>query len=544
METPNLNDQTSQKTGWSAVLRDRKLWWLTLMLLLIVAAGVTVYQIWFKPATETTATPQMQTAVARLGELVVFASGAGQVIPTTQINVGFDESGTLAELLVNVGEEVEAGQVLARLQTNQSADDIALALAEAELNVLTTQQSLDEINANSALDAAQALLDVEGAEQALEDLQNNDLQLAQAQQAMAEAEESVKNAQRIYNSVRLPADQNTIATAYAELVLAEKKLKDQQDKFDDYINKPDDDLGKANQQLKLSATQQAYDQALRYYNAATGTGSELDIESASADLAAAQARLAEAQKELERIEAGPTPGEIALAEAKFAIAQATYDTLKNGPDPVRIALAEAELNNAKAKLAVAQADQAVIELVAPMDGTILSIDASIGETVGTGAIITLADLSHPLLDVYLDETDIDKVGVGFEVEVVFDSLPDIVFTGTVVEVNPSLQRVSNVDAVLIKVQLDADSFSKPQSLPVGSNASVDVIGGRVENAVLVPVEALRELGPGEYAVFVMQDGEPKLRPVTVSLMDFTSAAITDGIQPGDVVTTGVVETNQ
>jgi len=113
-----------------------------------------------------------------------------------------------------------------------------------------------------------------------------------------------------------------------------------------------------------------------------------------------------------------------------------------------------------------------------------------------------------------------------------------------VEVNPSLQRVSNVDAVLVKVQLDADSFSKPQSLPVGSNASVDVIGGRVENAVLVPVEALRELGPGEYAVFVMEDGEPKLRPVTVSLMDFTSAAITDGIQAGDVVTTGVVETNQ
>jgi multidrug efflux pump subunit AcrA (membrane-fusion protein) len=91
--------------------------------------------------------------------------------------------------------------------------------------------------------------------------------------------------------------------------------------------------------------------------------------------------------------------------------------------------------------------------------------------------------------------------------------------------------------------LDADSFSKPQSLPVGSNASVDVIGGRTENAVLVPVEAVREIGPGEYAVFVMEDGEPKLRIVTVGLMDYTSAEIASGLEEGEVVTTGVVETN-
>jgi len=544
MEAPGLKIQAPHKAGWKEIFHNWKTWWLILTLVVILVASVAAYQVWLKPKAETGITSQLQTAVARRGELVVFATGAGQVIPTTQVNVGFDESGTLAELLVKVGDQVETGQLLARLQTDKSADEIALALAEAELNVLTAQQALDDMIANSALDAAQALLDVEEAEQALEDLQNNDLRLAQASQAVAEAVASVKSAERIYTSVRLPADQNTIATAYAELVLAEKKLKEQQDKFKDYINKPDNDPGKASQQLKLSAAQQAYDQALRYYNAVTGTGSELDLESTAADLAAAKAQLAEAQREWERIQDGPTPGELALAETKLAIAQATYERLKNGPDPVRVALAEAELTNAKARLAVAQGDQAVIDLLAPMEGTILSIDASLGETVGTGGIITLADLDHPLLDVYLDETDVDKAGVGFEAEVVFDSLPDITFTGKVVEVNPSLQRVSNIDAVLVKVQLDADSFSKPQSLPVGSNASVDVIGGRVENAVLVPVEALRELGPGEYAVFVMEAGEPRLRPVTVALMDFTSAAITSGLQAGDIVTTGVVETSQ
>jgi multidrug efflux pump subunit AcrA (membrane-fusion protein) len=74
------------------------------------------------------------------------------------------------------------------------------------------------------------------------------------------------------------------------------------------------------------------------------------------------------------------------------------------------------------------------------------------------------------------------------------------------------------------------------------NASVDVISGRAEGVALVPVEALRELEPGEYAVFVLEDGQPRLRPVEVGLMDLTFAEITSGLEIGEVVTTGVVET--
>jgi multidrug efflux pump subunit AcrA (membrane-fusion protein) len=149
-----------------------------------------------------------------------------------------------------------------------------------------------------------------------------------------------------------------------------------------------------------------------------------------------------------------------------------------------------------------------------------------------------------LLEVYLDETDMDKIGVGYQANVVFDALPDNTFTGHITEVDPSLQTVSNVTTVVAKVQLDGESFAKPQALPVGSNATVDVIAGQTQNAVLVPVEALREISPGEYGVFVMQNGEPRLRVVSVGLMDFTTAEITNGLQAGEIVTTGVVETNQ
>jgi multidrug efflux pump subunit AcrA (membrane-fusion protein) len=113
----------------------------------------------------------------------------------------------------------------------------------------------------------------------------------------------------------------------------------------------------------------------------------------------------------------------------------------------------------------------------------------------------------------------------------------------VVQVDPQLVNSGGVTAVRALLLLDTDSFAKPQTLPVGMNAIVDIIGGRAENAVLVPVEALRELSPGEFSVFVMEDGEPKLRFVEVGLMDFSFAEIISGLEAGETVTTGIVATN-
>ena len=157
----------------------------------------------------------------------------------------------------------------------------------------------------------------------------------------------------------------------------------------------------------------------------------------------------------------------------------------------------------------------------------------------SGAFVTLADLSLPQLEVFLDETDAANFAIGYEAEVIFDALPDSSFTGRVIQVDPRLSNQGNISTVQGLVQLDPSSFD---GLLVGMNAAVDIVGGRAENAILVPVEALRELGPGEFAVFVLQDGEPRLRPVEVGIRDFTFAEIISGLEAGETVTTGIVET--
>ena len=72
---------------------------------------------------------------------------------------------------------------------------------------------------------------------------------------------------------------------------------------------------------------------------------------------------------------------------------------------------------------------------------------------------------------------------------------------------------------------------------------MELIGGRSEDVLIVPIEALRDLGDGTYAVFKMVNGEPTFTMVEVGLMDYSYAEIKSGLSEGDVVTTGIVEVN-
>ena len=83
----------------------------------------------------------------------------------------------------------------------------------------------------------------------------------------------------------------------------------------------------------------------------------------------------------------------------------------------------------------------------------------------------------------------------------------------------------------------------PLTLPLGVTASVDIIQSQANNVILVPVQALHELSPNNYAVFVVVNGTPTLKIVTVGLQDGTFAEIKTGLKVGDVVSTGTQATN-
>jgi RND family efflux transporter MFP subunit len=199
-----------------------------------------------------------------------------------------------------------------------------------------------------------------------------------------------------------------------------------------------------------------------------------------------------------------------------------------------------ELQQAERDLQDAQAVMDGAKIFAPISGTIMEVSTSVGDTVGTDTVIVLADLSQPYLEIYLDETDWGKIAVGDEAEITFDNLPDQIFTGRVTLVDSELYTSFNSTAVRGEVSLD--STFAGINLPVGASAAVEVISQRVEDAVLVPIEALHETSPGEYGVFVVEEDGPSLRVIEVGLQDELYAEVKLGLEAGEIVTTGTMET--
>ena len=218
------------------------------------------------------------------------------------------------------------------------------------------------------------------------------------------------------------------------------------------------------------------------------------------------------------------------------------ELLQSGPTTDTVMRAELNLDQAKLALEEARDNFQAAELRAPFSGVVASVDAIPGEYVGSAPIITLTDLKQPMLKFWVEESDLSGLAVGNRVEIVFEALPDETFYGQVIRVEPALVDIDNTLVVQAWASVDMTSASRPVTILKGMNADVEIITAEARDVLLVPIQALRELGEGSYAVFVVQpNGELKLRPVEVGLQDFVNAEIISGLEEGEIVSIGVEE---
>lgn len=455
----------------------KKGFWIALFVLLAlgVGGGYAYYHYVYQPSL-VSIEPTIATAQVQSGDLVISVSGSGTLSPASELELGFETGGYLDEMLVEVGDHVQEGDVLARLET----DDLELAVAEAEIQVREAQ-----------LDLADAS---EGA----------------TESELAAAEASVKSAQ-----TALAVAQCTYNTA---------------------LNSDLDAAVRAN----LLTFQWSADQYGRLEN---GNNVNQDkLADAWADRAEAEADLNNAQRQadMEQLEAW---NNVDQAQNRVAQAQESLELLQSGPTMSTLVRAELKLDQAMLALDEVRADLEAAELRAPFDGVVVDVTAIPGEYVSAASIITLADLEKPLLQFWVEEADMSGVAVGNSVEIIFEALPDDTFTGEVIRVEPALVTVGNTLAVQAWASIDIASDST--TLVGGMNAEVEIISAEARDALIVPLQALRELGTDQYAVFVVQpDGEMELRIVEVGLMDLVNAEIISGLELGEIVSTGVEESTE
>lgn len=522
------------------MLRKRIIW--TVVFLLIAAAGGGYWYTQHNTVSaQTAAEPEVQTSTVRRGSLTISATGAGTIIPAQEITLGFAGSGVLTELNIAVGDRVNGGDILARIDDG----DAQQALVNTQLQLAQTQMQTDATATQIGVSydditIAQAQMNLDQAQSNLDDLLNwtpdeNEIALAQARLDAAEASYNAARGQEAASSNNIVVQSYTVQNAEEALANAQTAYDTAWDPARDWElndSRRADALEREREQTAAAVekAQQNLEIAQLNYNSTVASTSHTSSINAETNLLSAQQDLAAAQT-------GPTTDEIAAAQTAVRQAELALQQAQLNAEANQLKLQQAELN-----VVAAQEALDATALTAPIAGTILEINASVGENAGSGVIV-LADLEQPLLEIFLDESDMNMVGLDYEVEVTFDALPDDVFVGHIIQIDPQLSNANGMTTLHALALLDETSFAKPQTLPIGLNATVEVIGGRAENALLIPVEALRELTADQYAVFVMENGEPKMRTVEVGLMDYTFAEILSGLNEGDVVTTGIVETN-
>jgi len=360
---------------------------------------------------------------------------ASGFIEAEEINIAPQLGGRIAELLVEEGDEVEAGDVLARVDGTLLEAQIASAragvdIARAQLAQVQAGARPQQIRQAEA-GLAQAVAARDGAHQAWQDAravranpQELDAQIAQARSAVASAQAQLDEATARKDAAVIAYDNYSDAKdEYGDI---KKELEERyQDLPEDLRPEIPDDIP-----AQLDFHMIPY----QYWKAWVG------VDTAKARLRQARTSLSnllEMRDNPQDLNAQVDAARAGYLRARAAVeqAEARLAGLRSGATREDVAAAQAQVEQAQAALDRLLTEREKLTVVAPVGGLILKRSIHAGELAAPGApILTLGDLDEVTLTVYVPQDQLGKINVGQDVEVRVDSFPDEVFQGTLVAI--------------------------------------------------------------------------------------------------------------
>ena len=324
-------------------------------------------------------------------------------IEATTVDVAFKIPGKIEKLLVEEGDSVKEGQLIAAIEHN----DLLAQKAKAE----------------ATLEAAQSRLPT------LE--KNIEFQDKSSSQEISQAEAAVQAAEARLQQLLSGSRPQEIQAAKAEV---DQTLAD--------IEKRRADM----------------ERAQKLYQSQFISAQEWDAARTAYDAALAGQRKAKEHYAL--VVEGPRKEEIDTARAQMGQAQASLrlaKTRKIQVDALRRELqtATAQVKEAASALTVVQTQIEYSTLYAPVSGVILVKNVEIGEyLVPGGAVITLGDLDKPWLKAFITETDLGRVKLGQKVSVTTDSFPGKAYEGLITFISSEAEFTpKNVQTAKERVKL-------------------------------------------------------------------------------------------
>jgi HlyD family secretion protein len=413
-------------------------------------------------------------------------SAAGNLALAAERQVVVETSGIVREIAVNVGDVVDAGDLLVVLDSREAER----AVEQALLSVAAAQVDYDD-----QLDGGDPL-EITAAEASLRSAEENltDVLAGPSAQEIASAQASLAAAQASYEDLQngpTEAELTQLATAMRKAEVAVAEAQTNYDKVAWQNN-----AGMTSQAAELQTATLDYEDALAAYTEATAPASAGDLQSALSSIQSTQ-------EALDTLLNQPSAADIASVESQVASAQSSLNQLQAGGNVSAVQTARAQLAQAQLDLDNAVADLANTEIRAPMAGAILSLDLVFGQQLSAGTVAaTMADITNLELTVSVAEVDIEQVLLGQAADITLDALPGQSFEGVVSQIAPASDPESGVVNYPVTIQLVDDNLS---GVRAGMTAVATLRNQATASGWLVPANAIQVVD-GESQIVVMRAG--------------------------------------
>ena len=324
----------------------------------------------------------------------------GRLEPVHYVDIAFNANGTVSDILVSEGEQVTAGQVIARLENSEAKQ---AEVAKAEEDFLTAQQAFNSAEVT-------------------------------ALSKVAEAHEAVRKAQYELDNFDIPSDLREMSTTEA-MAFTAQKLDEARVKFGPYRY--------LEERLEWELKRENPNKLNEVVYRSTAKNYKKQLDDAWADYNKA-IKWATLESNLEN------------AQADLAKNQKEYDLLANGSTGSDMAVAEAQYEAARANLDAARAALADVELTAPFDGTVAGLKVKTGETVTPGQVFaSVADFSDWIVKTTdLTELDVVDISEGQPVAITLDAIPDQALDGTITLIGQNYSEKQGDVVYEVTVQLN------------------------------------------------------------------------------------------
>ncbi len=272
-------------------------------------------------------------------------------------------------------------------------------------------------------------------------------------------------------------------------------------------------------------------------------GSLAEQQTLASNLRRAKLNLQQAQSEYKALSmllssGASSPSEVSASQQRVLLAEEAVQSLEQRQSKpysqIEMERAQASVSEAQTALDAARAVLAQTTIVAPIAGTVYSVNVGVSDFVEQGKLLLeMADLKKVRVVAYFDEPEIGRLAIGQKIRIVWDARPGSEWHGHITQLPSTIVSYGtrNVGEVLVAID-DSDEGLLPET-----HVTVTVTTASQANVLTVPREALHSEAGKPY-VYRIEDGKLVHTQVTTGTINLTDVAILSGLHEGDVVATG------